>query len=67
MGLNFDDYLGLKKKKNKKKKRKKNLKKLEKKFTMTDSKKLSFSTPPILNIFFKNFRDGLVGLNDSLM
>ena len=40
----------------------------KKKFKMADSKKLSFSTPPILNIFFQKFHRlvlGLVGLNDA--
>ena len=27
----------------------------QKKIKMADSKKLSFSTPPILNIFYENF------------
>ena len=43
-------------------------KKIKKKFKMADSKKLSFSTPPILNIFFQKFHEsvlGLVGLNDA--
>ena len=40
----------------------------KKKIKMSDSKKLSFSIPPILNIFFQKFHGlvlGLVGLIDA--
>jgi hypothetical protein len=43
-------------------------KKIKKKFKMADSKKLRFSTPPILIIFFQKFHGlvlGLVGLIDA--
>ena len=46
---------------------KKNKKNRKKKFKMADSKKLSFSTPPILNVFFQKFHRlvlGLLGLSD---
>ena len=34
----------------------------KKKIKMADSKKLSFSTPPILNIFFQKFHGLVLGL-----
>ena len=34
----------------------------QKNFKMADSKKLSFSTPPILNIFFQKFHGLVLGL-----
>jgi hypothetical protein len=47
---------------------KKKKKKFQKFFKMADSKKLRFSKPPILNIFFQKFHGlvlGLVGLVDA--
>ena len=47
------DFIGMKQEKKKI---------LKKKIKMADSKKLRFSTPPILNIFFQKFHPLILGL-----